>query len=148
MTHEPRVVSFIIDKPFPEALHTLRGALTREGLSIPSEVNTSERLRAELGVGVKESAILYVDTPILLLEAALLTPAGCLYVPEPVAISSSGKHSTAVVRSIKPILDQRLPFSVRDAILTLHERILRAIQKVGHPESVFQLAEDSHSLSA
>jgi uncharacterized protein (DUF302 family) len=137
MIQEPRVVSFTVNDPFDDALRVLRRALAREGLRVTCEVNTSKRLRSELGVTLRDNIILFVDDPILLLEATVFTPAGTLYIPEPVVLSASGKESRVVVRSIKPLLDESLPTSVRHAILTLHERILKAIQAVGQREAVF-----------
>jgi hypothetical protein len=68
MTHEPRIVSFTIDEPFDETLRMLRRALAREGLRVPCEMSTSGRLLSELGGGLKDSIVLYVDAPLLLLE--------------------------------------------------------------------------------
>jgi uncharacterized protein (DUF302 family) len=147
MTHERRVVTFIIDEPFDISLRMLRRALAREGLRVPSEVDTSARLKKELGVGLKNSIVLYVDTPILLLEATVLNVAGGLYVPEPVVLSSSGAQSVVVVRSIKPLLDDAFSSSVREAITLLHERILKAIQTIGQREAAFHNAENGHALS-
>jgi hypothetical protein len=143
MTQEPRFVCFTIHHPFNLAQRMLRTALIREGLRIPCEISPSTRLRAELGVGVKESTILYVDSPILLLEATVFTVCGGLYIPEPVAIcDSGGKEAKVVVRSIKPYLDDSLSSGARRAVLQLHERILQAIQSIGQREPVFPLARD------
>jgi hypothetical protein len=133
---EPRLVSFTIDEPFEVALRMLRRAIAREGLRVPCELSTSGRLRTELGVGLRDSIVLYVDSPILLLEATVFTPAGGLCVPEPIALTANGDTCQAVVRSIKPLLDDSLPGTVRQAMLLLHERILKAIQAIGHRETV------------
>lgn len=146
---EPRLVSFTIDEPFDVALQMLRRALAREGLRVPCELSTSDRLRNELGVGLRDGIVLYVDAPILLLEATLFTLAGSLYVPEPLALASCGdEECKAVVRSIKPLLDDSLPGSVRESMLLLHERILRAIQSVGHREAVFHHVHRSECIPA
>ena len=93
--------------------------------------------------------VLYVDDPILLLEATVFTLAGSLYVPEPVAVAACGEHECKiVVRSIKPLLDDSLPGTVRDAVLLLHERILKAIQTIGHREPVFHHAHRSEPVLA
>ena len=146
MTHERRVVTFIIDEPFEISLRMLRRALAREGLRVPCEIDTSARLKKELGVGLKDSIVLYVDTPILLLEATVLNVAGSLYVPEPVVLSSSGAQSVVVVRSIKPLLDDAFSNSVREAIMLLHERILKAIQTIGQREAAFHNTQNEHAI--
>ena len=90
-------------------------------------MSTSGRLRMELGVGLKDSIVLYVDAPLLLLEATVFSVAGSLYIPEPVALSACGaSQCKVVIRSIKPFLDETLPAHVRQALLLLHERILSA----------------------
>lgn len=138
MTHEPRIVCFTIHQPFNLAQRMLRNAFLREGLRIPAEISPSTRVRSELGVGLKESTIFYVDSPILLLEATVFTVGGGLYIPEPVAVCDAGeKQSKVVVRSIKPYLDDSLSAGARRAVLQLHERILQAIQTIGQREVFF-----------
>ncbi|MGH9628549.1 MAG: hypothetical protein ACRD7E_09465 [Bryobacteraceae bacterium] len=148
MTQERRIVSFTIDEPFDVSLRMFRRALAREGLRVPCEVDTSARLKEELGIALRNSIVLYVDTPMLLLEATVLHAAGGLYVPEPVVLCSGEKECTVVVRSIKPLLDEGFPNSVREAILLLHERILKAIQSIGHREAAIQYAHTKHSVPA
>jgi hypothetical protein len=149
MTQEPRIVSFTIDQPFDAALRVLRRALTRQGLRVPCEVSTSGRLRTELGVGLKDSIVLYVDAPLLLLEATVFSAAASLYVPEPVALSAFGANqSKAAVRSIKPLLDESLPATVRQAVLLLHERILNAIQTIGQREAAFDHSQSRETIPA
>ena len=149
MTQEPRIVSFTIDEPFDVALRMLRRALAREGLRVPCEVCTSGRLRTEWGVGLKDTIVLSVDAPLLLLEATVFSVAATLYVPEPVALSACSPHRCkAVVRSIKPLLDESLPATVRQALLLLHERILNAIQAIGQREAVFDHAHSRNAVPA
>jgi hypothetical protein len=105
-------------------------------------------LRAELGVNLRDSILLFVDDPILLLEATVFTPAGTLYIPEPLVLSASGKKSKVLLRSIKPLLDEGLPNTVREAVLNVHERILKAIQTIGQREAVFYHAHGSEAVPA
>jgi hypothetical protein len=95
---------------------------------------------------LRNSTVLYVDTPILLLEATVLNAAGGLYVPEPVLLSSNGTQSLVIVRSIKPTLDDAFSSGVREAIMLLHERILKAIQTVGQREAAFQHTYDEQAV--
>ena len=146
MTQQRRTVTFTIDESFDVSLRILRRALAREGLRVPCEVDTSARLKKELGVSLKDSIVLYVDTPILLLEATVLNAAGSLYVPEPVVLCSRGKESLVVVRSIQPVLDESFSAGVKEAITLLHERILKAIQTVGQREPAFHNAQETHAV--
>ena len=112
-------------------------------------MSTSGRLLSELGVGLKDSIVLYVDAPLLLREATVFSAAARLYVPEPVAVSTCGSgRSKIVVRSIKPLLDDSLPATARQALFLLNERILRAIQAVGQREAAFDHAHSRERVTA
>ena len=128
-------MSFVIEQPFDIALRMLRRALALEGLRVPHEFDTAARVRQELGVGLKQNKILYVDDPIRLLEATVMNPAGGLFVPEPVVLSSLKKGCRVSVRSIEPVFASDLPASVRGAVSNIHERIVAAIQGIGQKET-------------
>ena len=132
MTRDGRIVAFTIDEPFDVALRMLRRALALEGLRVPCEIDTASRVRQELGVGLKQNVVLYVDDPIRLLEATVINPAGGLFIPEPVVLSNVDHRSCRVsVRSIEPLFSSDLPASLRGAVANLHERILAAVQRIG-----------------
>lgn len=132
MASDGRIVAFTIEEPFDVALRMLRRALAIEGLRVPSEVDTAARVKQELGVGLRRSVVLYVDDPIRLLEATVVNPAGGLFIPEPVVLSSLDDRSCRVsVRSMEPLFSSDLPASLRSAVANLHERILAGIQRIG-----------------
>ena len=93
MTPDGRIVAFIVDEQFDAALRMLRRALAIDGLRVPCEVDTAGRVKQELGVGLKQSIVLYVDDPIRLLEATVMNPAGGLFIPEPVVLCPSVRWS-------------------------------------------------------
>jgi hypothetical protein len=135
MNQQGRVVSFVIEHSFDVALRMLRRALALEGLRVPHEFDTAVRVRQELGIGLKQNIVLYVDDPIRLLEATVMNPAGGLFVPEPVVLSSIEKGCRVSVRSIEPVFASDLPASVRGAASNLHERIVAAIQRIAQKET-------------
>ena len=49
----------------------VRIALARQGLRAPAELDISARIRQELGAGVAPCIVLYVDDPVVLLEAVV-----------------------------------------------------------------------------
>lgn len=131
-----RIVAFVIDEQFDVALRMLRRALALEGLRVPCEVDTAGRVKQELGVRLRQNIVLYVDDPIRLLEATLMNPAGGLFIPEQVVISSVDQRSCRVsVRSIESLFSSDLPASFRGAVANLHERILAAIQRIGQKQT-------------
>jgi hypothetical protein len=142
MMEEGRILGFTIDQPFDVALRMLRRALAMESLRVPCELDTSARVKQELGVGLKQNIILFVDDPIRLLEATVMDPAGGLFIPKAVVLSSNGPESRVSVRSLDPVFMAGLPVSFRAAVTNLHERILSAIQRVGQKETATrQMAE-------
>ena len=130
------IVAFVIDEPFDVALRMLRRAFALEGLRVPCELDTAGRVRQELGVGLKQNVVLYVDDPIRLLEATVMNPAGGLFIPEQVVLSSLDQRSCRVsVRSMESLFSSDLPASLRGAVANLHERILAAIQRIGQKQT-------------
>jgi hypothetical protein len=142
MIDEARIIAFTIDQPFDVALRMLRRALAMESLRVPCELDTSARVKQELGVGLKQNVILYVDDPIRLLEATVMNPAGGLFIPKAVVLSGTGSESRVSVRSMESVFATDLPVSFRAAVTDLHERILAAIQRVGQKDTATrQMAE-------
>jgi hypothetical protein len=144
MTGQGRVVLFKIDKPFDVALGMLRRAIALERLYILHEFDTAARVRMELRVGLKQNIVIYVDDPIQLLEATVMDPAGALFIPEPVVLSTADKGCRISVRSMQPVFGSDLPVSLRRAVANVHERIVSAIQRIAHKETAAgQMAECS-----
>ena len=103
---------------------------------MPSEIDAAARVKQELGVGLRQNIVLYVDDPIRLLEGTVINPAGGLFIPEPVVLSSFDARSCRVsVRSMGPLFSSDLPASLRGAVANLHERILAAIQRIGQKQT-------------
>ena len=134
MEDEGRILTFQVEEPYPVALRMLRRALAQEGLRVPCELDTSERVKQELGIGLKPNIVLYVDDPMILLEATVMNPSGSLFVPEPVVLSSQEKGSRVALRAVQPLPQRQLPASLRGAVLNLHERIMAAVQRIGQKE--------------
>jgi hypothetical protein len=135
MNQQGRVLTFVIDEPFDVSLRMLRRALALERLRVPHEFDIAARLRQELGIGLKQNTVLYVDDPIGLLEATVMNAAGALFVPEPVVLSSLDKGCRVSARSVEPVLASDLPASLRGAVTALHDRVLAAIQRVAQRET-------------
>ena len=131
MTHG-RILAFTVDEKFDVALRMLRRALALEGLRVPCEIDTAGRVRQELGIGLKQNVVLYVDDPMRLLEAVVMNPAAGLFIPEPVVLASVDQHTCRVsIGSIEPLYSSDLPASLRGAVANLHERIQAAVQRIG-----------------
>ena len=135
VNQQPRIVSFVMDQPFDEALRMLRRVLALDGLRVPLEFDTTASVRQDLGVDLKQHRVLYVDDPIRLLEATIVNDAGGLYVPEPVVLSRTDPGCRVSVKSIEPVWASDLPVSLRGAVSDLHERIVMAVQRIAQKET-------------
>ena len=135
MSQQGRVTTFVNDEPFDRSLRMLRRALALERLRVPHELDTATRLRQELGIGLRQNTVLYVDDPIVLLEATVMNAGGALFVPEPVVLSSFDTGCRVSVRSVEPVLASDLPASLRGAVTGLHDRILSVIGRIAQRET-------------
>lgn len=122
-------MSFKIYEPFEIALRMVRSSLARHGLRSPAELDIAARIRQELGAGVAPCVVLYVDDPAVLLEAVVFDRGAALLIPQPVVVTGDNRHAEVLARSPElPVRD--VPESVRDPLLGLQVRIVRAIDSV------------------
>ncbi|HWC98419.1 MAG TPA: DUF302 domain-containing protein, partial [Candidatus Sulfopaludibacter sp.] len=84
------VTSYLIDAPFEQALPVLRQALEAGGLSVSGEMDLSERIHRQLGLGFGACRVLLVDSPYLLLEALALDRSAAALLPLHVVVSGRG----------------------------------------------------------
>ena len=126
MKPDGRIVAFSDTTNLLMSLFVCSGGRSRSKVfESPPKSMPLRRVKQELGVGLRQNIVLYVDDPIRLLEATVMNPAGGLFIPEPVVLSSVDHASCRVsVRSMAPLFSSDLPASLRGAVTNLHERIL------------------------
>ena len=123
------VLSFRIDEPYEVALRMVRIALAEQGLRAPAELDIAARMRQELGVGVAPSIVLYVDDPVVLLEAVVFNRGAGLLIPQPLVVTGDNSCTEVLVRSPElPAGD--IPETVREPLLGLQVRMTRAIESI------------------
>lgn len=129
MTKGTPLLSFEIAEPYDVALRMVRIALARQGLRAPAELDITARIRQELGAGVAPCIVLYVDDPLVLLEAVVFNRGAALLIPQPLVVTGDNRHTEVLVRSPElPAGD--IPESVRDPLLGLQVRMTRAIEGI------------------
>jgi hypothetical protein len=148
MNQQGRLLTFVIDEPFDRSLRMLRRALALERLHVPHELDTATRLRQELGIGLRQNTVLYVDDPIVLLEATVMNAGGALFVPEPVVLSGLDRGCRLSLRSVEPVLTSDLPASLRGAVTVLHDRILSVLARIAQRETAVPGISTSGAVSA
>ncbi len=120
------MLTFTIDEAQPAALRTVRRALAGQGLRVPAELDVGARIRRELGAGVAPCTVLYVDDPVVLLEAVVFHRGAAMLIPQPVVVTAAGAHTEVLLRGPESLAAE-MPASVRDPLLNLHRRIARAL---------------------
>jgi uncharacterized protein (DUF302 family) len=135
MNHRPASTTYMIWEPFEQALPLLKEALLKDGLTISAELDISERIQQELGVRFDPCKVLYVDHPVLLLEAIEQDVSAAAFIPFHVVVCGSGHYTQ--VHTSKPTRDHDtadLPLRVRVPVDKLRARISRAIETVAMRE--------------
>jgi hypothetical protein len=87
----------LIQEPFERALTSIREAMVKEDLRVPMELDVAARTNRELGVGLAPCRLLFVDCPVLLLEAATLDLATVAPFPLHVAVAGLGRRTSVHV---------------------------------------------------
>ena len=130
MISKSPVLRFTIDQPYGTAVRLVRRALAEEGLRTPAELDIADRLKEQLYANLAPSLVLFVDDPVLLLEAVMFYPAAALFMPQPIVITSKGRNTEVQVTCRESAVESRLPPSVRTSILCLHGMVMRALYSV------------------
>ncbi len=121
--------TFTIAEAHPAALKLVRRALAQQGLRVPAELDIAARIRRELGASVAACTVLYVDDPVVLLEAVVFHRGAALLIPQPLVVTAAGGHTEALVRGLEPLAAEA-PGSIRDPLLDLHRRMARALETI------------------
>lgn len=124
-----RMTTFTIAEAHPAALRMVRKALAQQGLRVPAELNIGARIRQQLGAGVAPCMVLYVDDPLVLLEAVVFYRGAAMLIPQPVVVTAAGGHTEVLLRGLES-LTAETPESVRDPLLNFHRRIARAMESI------------------
>ncbi len=128
------VVTFSIAEPHHTALRMVRRALEQQRLRVPAELNVTARIKQELGAGLAACVVLYVDDPVLLLEAVVFQRGAALLIPQPVVISETNHHTEVLMRSAESLASEEAPAGLRDPLVNLHTRIVRAVESIAERE--------------
>ena len=134
MTKEPSLVTFGVAESHQTTLRMVRRSLAQQGLRVPAEMDVAMRIKQQLGAGLAPCIVLYVDDPALLLEAVVFDRGAALLIPLPVVISGNDRHTEVFVRSVEALLEGGLPAGVREPLLNLHARVVRAVEMIADRE--------------
>lgn len=132
---------FIIPEPYPIALRMVRRALAQQGLRVPAELDVSARIKQEVGAGVAPCAVLYIDDPVLLLEAIIFQRGAGLLIPQPLVVAGGHRRTELLLRDAATA--GGLSASVRDALSCLHSRIIRALETIAERDGASSMVANT-----
>jgi uncharacterized protein (DUF302 family) len=118
---------YVVSKPFDTAIKMVRHTLTVRGLSIATELDLSERINRELAVKLAACRVLFVDTPINLLESTMLDVAAATYLPFHVVIIARGQFTDVYILNREAITTIDSPLGVNNVLTRLHAQISEAL---------------------
>lgn len=125
-------LTYVINKPFVDALKQLRAALRASGFQIPTEINISAWINSQLGVTLRPCVALEVACPVLLLKAAIMDPTAAALVPIKVIVTEAGSRS--LVRLVFRA-DAALIGALRAELNKFLEGVLGVLRELG-PQKV------------
>ena len=132
------VMTYRIPEPFERALKSVREAVTRRGLSVPFELDISRRINRELGIALAPCRVLYVDHPLLLVQAMALDGSAAGWLPQQVVVSGRGPQT--LVQVVQPAGSRSNGSEQESPVEKVRSRLSRALQAVAMRESDYQTA--------
>ncbi len=146
MTTRTATETFNIAEPYPIALRMVRRALAQQGLRVPAELDIAARIKQEAGAGVAPCVVLYVDDPVLLLEAIIFQRGAGLLIPQPLVVAGRHRQTEVLLRSAASLIEDGLALPVREALSGLHSRITRALETIAEREDVRPMVANAPGL--
>ena len=132
-------LTYLISGPFENALKSVRQVLAREDLRVPLELDVTARIRKELGVSLAPCRVLFVDCPVLLLDAATLDRSVAAILPLHVALAGYGPQTRVHLISSSGAFNVNLPPAAFAAVGKLQARVVRALEKIASRQAVCEL---------
>ncbi|MDP2858738.1 MAG: hypothetical protein Q8P50_12270 [Bacillota bacterium] len=132
-------LTYLIAEPFESALKSVRQVLAKEDLRVPLELDVTVRIRKELGLSLAPCRVLFVDCPVLLLEAVTLDSSVAAILPLHVALAGYGPQTRVHLISSSVAFNLSLPPAPSAAVGKLQTRVVRALEKIASRQAVCEL---------
>ncbi|HUI57458.1 MAG TPA: DUF302 domain-containing protein [Bryobacteraceae bacterium] len=138
MNRQAAVAACRMPEPFVKALHTIRQAIAATDLAIIAELDVSDRIKRQLGLGFAPCRILLVDSPYLLLEAVALDRSAAALLPLHVVVSSHGSETMVHWLNPAAITGAALPAGTAGPLEKLREQLAHALETVAIRDDQYQ----------
>jgi uncharacterized protein (DUF302 family) len=122
--------SFVLHRPAGEAVRIVRRALEKEGLEVSADCDLSARVRRAFRIQLPPCRVLYVDSPLALLEALVLDQTAAVVLPLHLVIEGQDGHT--LVHMLHPAsgLCSRLSAPAKASLSKLQAQVIQAIESV------------------
>jgi uncharacterized protein (DUF302 family) len=139
MIKEPAIVSYLFSMPLEKAIKKIKSALNEAEISVIMESDVALQIKQKLGVGLAPCRILYVESPLLLLEALAFDVRASVFLPFHIVVSSQGVQTKVHLMSPALIHESDIPVGIRGPLRNLHCLILGALEKVSARQGICEL---------
>jgi uncharacterized protein (DUF302 family) len=140
MIKNPAIVSYLFPLPFEKAIKKIRASLDLTELCVSMETDVSSNLKQKLGVGLAPCRILYVESPLLLLEALAFDVRASVFLPFHLVVASQDIQTKVHLMSPALIHETDIPIGIRGQVRRLHCLVLSALEKVAMRQGICELA--------
>ena len=132
-------ITYMVPEPFEQAVESVKRAVLGGGLSIPAEMDVSSRIRRELGIAVRACRLIYVDCPVLLMEALAQHTAAALFFPLHVVVAGQELQTQVHVLSSLKNRQLGLPPGICVPVDRLQARLCQALEAIAGRQSRFEM---------
>jgi uncharacterized protein (DUF302 family) len=118
----------------------VREALARTELSVTAELDVSDRIQRQLGLGLAPCRILLVDSPYLLLEAVALDRSAAVLLPLHVVVAGRGTQTVMHCLNPPALAGAELPAGTAAPLARLQTQLERVLESVAIRQDSYQPA--------
>ena len=123
-------LTFVLEEPFESALTTLRRAFAQNQLCVAVELDAAKRIRRALSITVSPCRILFVENPLVMLEATAVDRSSAVFIPLHIVVSGGGRSTLVHVLRFDRSQLFDFPIGLRAALMSMQDHVLRTLGKL------------------
>ncbi|HLH06541.1 MAG TPA: DUF302 domain-containing protein [Terriglobales bacterium] len=123
-------ITYLMDADFDVAIKRIREALAAKQLSIAVEFNASRRLNRALGLRLSRCQILFIESPLLLLEAMAIDRCSAVFIPLHLVVSDAGKQTIVHLLNPEYLRTDDAPLGIRIPVKRLQGQLIDMLDEI------------------
>jgi len=123
-------ITYAMDVDFDVAIKRIRRALATKQLSIAVELNASRRLNRALGLRLSPCQILFIESPLLLLEAMAIDRCSAAFIPLHLVVSDAGKRTIVHLLNPEYLRTDDAPLGIRIPVKRLQGELVDMLEEI------------------